>query len=236
MARNSTTPFETFADVLHSLGDIPPERVLLDPRPGTATERDLLRAMKRTDRLYELVDGTIVEKGMGYSEGGLAADIIHLLRNFLDKHNLGDILAPDTTMRLLRKLVRLPDVSFVRWERYPDGQRPPAPIPDMVPDLAIEILSQSNTPAEMERKLKEYFLAGTSLVWMVDPDTRTVEVCTSPDQRVTLTEKEALDGGELLPGLQLLVREVFARHPRHPSRRRARRTSARQRKPRRGDE
>ncbi len=192
--------------------------------------------MKKTDRLYELVDGTIVEKGLGYTEGGLAADIIHLLGGFLDKHNLGDILAPDTTMRLLRKLVRLPDVSFVRWERHPNGQRPPEPIPEIVPDLAIETLSESNTPAEMDRKLKEYFLAGTSLVWMVDPDTRTVEVCTSPDHRVTLTEEGTLDGGELLPGLRLPVREVFARHPRHPSRRRAKKNSARQRKPRGGDQ
>ncbi len=234
MAHSSTTKFETLADVLHNLGDIAPERVRLDPQPGTATERDLLHVMKKTDRLFELVDGTLVEKVMGYAEGGLAADIIYLLRDFLKQNNLGDILAPDTTMRLLRKLVRLPDVTFVRWERYPDGERPVKPIPDMVPDLAVEVLSRSNTPREMQRKLKEYFLAGVSLVWLVDPDTRTVEVCTSPDERVTLVEDDTLDGGDVLPGLRLPVREVFARHPRIPPRRRAKKTSRRQRKPPRG--
>ncbi len=230
MASSSTTTFETFADVLHALGDIPPERVRLDPKPGTATERDLLRAMKKTGRRYELVDRTIVEKTMGYSEGGLAADIIRLFGSFLDKNDLGDILAPDTTMRLLRKLVRLPDVSFVRWERYPSGQRPSEPIPNIVPDLAIEILSKSNTPAEMERKLKEYFLAGTSIVWIIDPKKRTVEVCTSPDERVTMTEDDTLNGDDVLPGLLLPVREVFARHPRQSPRRRAETSSPRKRK------
>jgi Uma2 family endonuclease len=233
MARPSTPTFETFADVLHSLGDIDPGRVRLDPRPGTATERDLLRAMKKSDRLFELVDGTIVEKVMGYTEGGLAADIIHLLRTFLDQNDVGDVLAPDTTMRLWPRLVRLPDVTFVRWERYPNRQRPTQPIPDMVPDLAIEVLSRSNTPAEMERKLKEYFLAGASLVWFVDPDTRSVEVCTSPDERITLTEDDTLDGGDILPGLRLPVRSVFSRTPPIPSRRRAK-NGSRQSKRRRG--
>jgi Uma2 family endonuclease len=235
MARTSSPIFETFAEVLHSLGNIAPERVYLDPKPGTATERDLLRAMKKTDRLLELVDGTIVEKVMGSTEGGLAADIIHLLRNFLDHHDLGDVLAPDTTMRLMPKLVRLPDVAFVRWEQYPDRQRPTKPIPDIAPDLAVEVLSKSNTTAEMERKLKEYFLAGASLVWLVDPATRTVEACT-PDHRITLTEEETLDGGDVLPGLRLSVREVFARTPPIPLRRRGKKQSNQQRKPRRNGE
>jgi Uma2 family endonuclease len=234
MARSSTTKFETFADVLHNLGDIAPERVRLDPKPGTATERDLLRAMKKTDRLFELVDGTLVEKVMGYGEGFLAMDIARLLSRYLDKHNLGDLGGADSTMRLLRKLVRLPDVTFVRWERYPNGERPTKPIPDIVPDLAVEVLSRSNTPQEMQRKLKEYFLAGVSLVWLVNPATRSVEVCTSPDERITLTEDDTLDGGDVLPGLQLPVVEVFARHPRLPRRRRAKTNSPRQKKPPRG--
>jgi Uma2 family endonuclease len=234
MARSSTPTFETLGDVLHSLGDIAPERVRLDPKPGTATERDLLRAMKNTDRLYELVDGTLVEKVMGYNQGGLGMDIGRLLGKFLDEHDLGDLLGADTTMRLMPKLVRLPDVTFVRWERYPNGQRPTEPIPDVVPDLAVEVLSESNTRAEMQRKLKEYFLAGVSLVWLVDPDTRTVAVCTSPDQRVTLTEEETLDGGDVLPGLRLPVRAVFARTPRIPPRRRPKKAARRPGKPRRG--
>jgi Uma2 family endonuclease len=217
---SSATPFlETMADVLGPLGNIAPERVLMRPRPGTATEKDLLRVMKKTDRLFELVDGTLVEKVMGYGEGFLAVDIARLLGKFLDQYNLGDLGGADSSMRLLPGLVRLPDVVFVRWERYPNGERPTEPVPDVVPDLAVEVLSEGNTPAEMRRKLKEYFLAGVPLVWFVDPDRRTVQVFTAPDVSTVYTEEQTLDGGDVLPGLRLAVRDIFARVPRSAGRR-----------------
>jgi Uma2 family endonuclease len=204
-------------DLLERLGGISPRRVLLRPQPGKATEADLLRVLQKTDRLFELVDGTLVEKVVGYGEGGLAADIIRLLGKFLDQHDLGDLVGPDATMRLMPKLVRIPDVSFVLWDKLPQRQRPEKAVPDLVPDLAIEVLSKGNTPAEMQRKLKEYFLAGVRLVWLVDPDRRSVEVFTTPDAGTVFTEEQALDGGEVLPGLHLSVRDVFARVPRLPA-------------------
>jgi Uma2 family endonuclease len=73
------------------------------------------------------------------------------------------------------------------------------------------VLSEGNTPGEMERKLKDFFLAGTTLAWIVDPKQRTVTVHTAPDDSLTLTEKDSLDGGDVLPGLRLPVKEVFAR-------------------------
>jgi Uma2 family endonuclease len=214
MARSSETSFETAADLLESLGGIDPKRVRLKPPPGKATEKDLLRVLTKTDRLFELVDGTLVEKVMGFGEGFLAMDIARLLARFLDENDLGDLGGADSSMRLLPGLVRLPDVSFLRWERYPNRQRPTEPIPNVVPDLAIEVLSEGNTPAEMQRKLKEYFLAGVALVWLVDPDKRTVEVFTAPDAGALFTEADTLDGGDVLPGLRLPVRDVFARVPR----------------------
>jgi Uma2 family endonuclease len=204
---------ETLDDLLARLGGISPRRVLLRPLPGKATEADLLRVLHKTDRLFELVDGTLVEKVMGYGEGGLAADLLRLLGRFLDQHDLGDLVGPDATMRLMPQLVRMPDVSFVSWDKLPGRQRPSEAVPDLVPDLAIEVLSESNTPAEMARKLKEYFLAGVRLVWFVDPDRRTVEVFTAPDAGTVFTEEQALDGGDVLPGLHLPVRDVFARVP-----------------------
>src|SRR5437763_10013644 len=118
MARSSSTTvsLETMGDLLERLGGISPQRVLMRPQPGKATEKDLLRVMKKTDRLFELVDGTLVEKVMGYGEGGLAADLIRLLGRFLDQHDLGDLAGADATMRLMPRLVRIPDVSFVRWD------------------------------------------------------------------------------------------------------------------------
>jgi Uma2 family endonuclease len=82
--------------------------------------------------------------------------------------------------------------------------------PALAPDLAIEVLSESNTEGEMKRKLKEYFLAGTRAVWFVDPAKRTVQVFSAPDQSVLHTQDDVLDGGAVLPGLSLAVRDVFA--------------------------
>jgi Uma2 family endonuclease len=150
---------------------------------------------------------------MGFGRGCLAADIAHLLGQFLDEHDLGDIAGTSATMRLTEGLVRSPSVSFIRWEKLPGRQRPTKPIPDLVPDLAVEVVSEGNTPGEMSRKRNEYFLAGVQLVWQVDMEKRTVEVFKAPDQSLVLTENDTLDGGDVLPGLQLPVKRVFARVP-----------------------
>ncbi|MGO9913858.1 MAG: Uma2 family endonuclease, partial [Isosphaeraceae bacterium] len=162
---------ETLADLLESLGDIPPRRIRMQPLPGTATEADVLAAHSVDKRLCELVEGVLVEKPMGYDESRLAAAIIHALIEFLSLHDLGTVAGEAGMMRLMAGLVRIPDVSFVRWERLPVK---PGPIPAISPDLAVEVLSESNTPKEMERKLREYFENGTQLVWYFDLKSRTV--------------------------------------------------------------
>ena len=162
-------------------------------------------------RLCELVDGVLVEKPMGQYESRLAALIIHLLYNFLDKNDLGIVLAPDGPMRLAAGSVRLPDVSFVSWAKFPDRKITPDAILNHAPDLAIEVLSKSNTRKEMERKLAEYFAAGTSLVWYIDPKARTAVAYTAPDQGRTHTEDQPLDASPVLPGFTLSLRQLFAR-------------------------
>jgi Uma2 family endonuclease len=109
------------------------------------------------------------------------------------------------------ELVRLPDVTFIAWERLPNEEFPAEPIPDLAPDLAVEVLSKSNTRAEIERKLREYFAAGARLAWVLDPKSRTVRVHISPTEFRTLQEEDTLDGGEVLPGFQLPIREWFER-------------------------
>jgi Uma2 family endonuclease len=82
----------------------------------------------------------------------------------------------------------------------------------LVPDLAVEILSKSNTRREMQRKLREYFAAGVRLVWYVDPKNVTAEVYTSSDgEPIRLDENGVLDGSEVLPGLTISIREWFRR-------------------------
>lgn len=85
---------------------------------------------------------------------------------------------------------------------------------DLVPDLAVEVLSEGNTPKEMSRKLDEYFGAGVRLVWSVDHRKRTVDVFTQKDACVTLEERQSLTGGDVLPGFKLPLKKLFADLPR----------------------
>jgi Uma2 family endonuclease len=213
----------TLADALKQLGGVSPRRVRMNPAPGTATERDLLAVLDHGHRLCELVDRTLVEKPMGFRESYLAGELIRLLGNFVVEHDLGLVAAPDATLRLMPGLVRLPDASFISWQQLPTRQCPSEPIASLVPELAVEVLSDSNTRGEMQRKLKEYFLAGSQLVWLVDPDARIVDAYTAPDQFVRLCEEDALDGGAVLPGFRLPLHHLFARVEPRPQRRSTRR-------------
>jgi Uma2 family endonuclease len=198
------------ADLLESLGGIPAHRVLLYPAPGTATERDLIELHERDGRLYELVDGTLVEKAMGFDESIVGALLLAALVNHLKTHDLGKIVGADAMMRLFPGLVRLPDVAFISWGRYPKKKRRRGEIPTVAPDLVVEVLSKGNTRKEMARKLEEYFKAGVRLVWYVDPSKRTVTAYTAVDRSTVLREDQTLDGGDVLPGFSLSIRDWFA--------------------------
>lgn len=202
--------FRTVSDLLERLGNIPPERVLLHPPPGLATVEDVVEIRNRERLLCELVDGTLVEKGMGYRQSMLAGALLAILRSFVIPRNLGIVTGESGMMRLFAGLVRIPDVAFVSWDRVPGRRVPTEPVPSLAPDLAVEVLSESNTPAEMARKRREYFQAGVTLVWIVDPDPRTVAVYTSPAEFVTLRESDTLDGGSVLPGFVLPLDQLFA--------------------------
>lgn len=213
--RPARTKSETLADLVKRLGDIPINRIRLYPAPGTATVADLLDDPGDDYKMCELVEGTLVEKPMGFYESMLAVVLGQLLRNFLDQHDLGIIAGEEGPLRLSPGLVRKPDVTFIAWERLPNEELPAEPIPDLAPDLAVEVLSASNTKREIDRKLQEYFAAGTRLAWVLDPKRRTVRVHTSATEFRTLSENDTLDGGEVLPGFQLPIRDWFERARRH---------------------
>jgi Uma2 family endonuclease len=200
----------TVGELLKRLGGIPASRVRMRPIPGTATEDDLLRALDHEDRLCELVEGTLVEKPMGYEESQVALRIGTALNIHVRPRRLGIVTGADGTIKLFEGLVRIPDVAFASWDRFPGRRRPKVPIPHLAPDLVVEVLSRSNTRSEMKRKLEEYFGAGVRRVWMVDPRKRTVRVHTSVDQSVLLKEGQSLDGGDILPGFSLSLKELFA--------------------------
>jgi len=210
MATTGTKLPVTFADVFDSVGEIDPARIRLDPRPGTATEADHLRFHEADDRLYELVDGTLVEKPMGAKESGLTLTLGKYLELFLDENDLGVVLGESAGTQLLPGLVRVPDISYFSWDRLPErGVYPSEPILSTAPDLVIEILSPSNTRSEMSRKRKDYFFAGVRLVWEVDLRARSVTIYTAPDAFSTLTGDQTLEGGDVLPGFRLSLSALF---------------------------
>lgn len=211
-APTSTIPFPSqwsVADLQTHLGDVPADRIRLVPPPGYATEEDLLRIATQEDRLYELENGVLVEKPMGWYESILAGLILTEINLYLREHDLGKASGADGPFRILPGIVKLPDVSFIGWSRWPKMPLPRGRTPSLVPHLAVEVLSESNTPREMENKLQRYFEAGVELVWYVDPETRSARVFTSPAEVTAIDENGVLDGGAVLPGFQLSLRQLF---------------------------
>lgn len=162
-------------------------------------------------RRTELVCGELLrEPQPGFRHGRLQATLLELLGSHVRGHaphlvclgNVGVITEEDPGT------VRGPDVAVVRRTRADDLHR--SGFLRGAPDLAIEIVSPSNRAAEVQAKVREYLLAGASLVWVVYPDTRTVAVHASPTEARFVGEDEVLTGGELLPGLRLAVAELFA--------------------------
>jgi Uma2 family endonuclease len=210
VAKAGHTPPGNLAELIHQLGDIPLHRIRSLPPPGTATPADAAESKAKQGCLCELVDGVLVEKAMGYREGIIEAIIIAALQAYNHTRRLGKVTSPSSMFRMQKKVVRLPDVAFTFWHRFPKGKVTREQTPELVPDLAVEVLSPSNTRGEMERKRAEYFAAGTRLVWMVDLDQRTVTVYTAADTCTVLQQTDTLDGGDLLPGFTLSLSELFA--------------------------
>jgi Uma2 family endonuclease len=207
------TQYEDLGELLTRLGNISPNRICMDPPPGTATEYDLIRKHGRPRKLYELVDNTLVEKPIGSPESHVASRLIGRLDVFLEANDVGFLYAPDALIEVMPKLVRGPDVSFVSWNQRPERTVPTEPISTLVPDLAVEILSASNTRKEMQIKLKEYFLGGVKLAWIINPETRTADVYTAPDAVTAVPANGTLDGGAVLPGFSLALAALFAKLP-----------------------
>ena len=202
--------YQTFADVMRRVGDVPPERIRVKPQPGSATVADVTRILDHEGKICELVDGILVEKTMGMAESMLTIYIARIMDDFVRPRNLGILLGADGTIQIRVKLVRIPDIAFIAWDRFPDRKLPKEAVPLVVPNLAVEVLSKSNTKREMAIKREEYFDAGVVLVWEVDPTTRTIDVYTSLTDKSTLTIEDILDGSPVLQGFGVPVKDLFA--------------------------
>jgi len=198
----------TFADHLVLLGGIPADRIHTQPPPGTATMDDWIAATDRGAGC-ELVDGTLVDRPMSFYESLLAICLAKYISLASDNGRLGITSGEQGFSRLGETQVRSPDVAFFLRENLPDGRLQVERVPAICPDIAVEVLSPSNTIAEMAQKRKEYFQGGCRLVWMVDPAARNVAVYRSSLQVEVVGQEGFLDGGDILPNLRLRVGDLF---------------------------
>jgi Uma2 family endonuclease len=200
----------TMAQIVADLGDVPLNRIRARPAPGTATEQDLISLAEKDGILCELVDGVLVEKPMGYYESRIAQVISHLLQTYLDQNPIAIVGGESGPMRTTGTQVRMPDVSVVLCKRFTLEMLKTQKVLPLAPDIAVEVLSQSNTRSEMDRKLREYFEAGTQLVWYIDPESETAEIFRSPADVDTISGDQEFTGGNVLPGFVVKLCEVFA--------------------------
>jgi Uma2 family endonuclease len=200
------TATATFGQLLRNLGDIDPDRVLMPPAPGTATEADLLACPRK---FVELVDGVLVEKTMGAHESHILFALAGLFHAYRMEHNPGVFGVADTLLQLAPGTIRLPDLSFTAYANLPSVNAHRKAVGKYAPDLAVEILSISDRPGEIKRRIADFFAAGTKLVWIFDPRKETVTVYTDPVTTVLLTNADTLDGGDVLPGFSFPLNMLF---------------------------
>lgn len=199
------------ADLWVRLGGVDLTRIRMIPVPGMAVEQDVIDLHDRENRLFELVEGVLVEKPMGFMESRIAVILIAILNAFAEEADLGIVVGADGMMRLAAGLVRIPDVSVLLWQRFPDRRIPREPIPSLAPDLAIEVLSLSNTKAEMDRKITEYFTAGAQSVWLVDPVALSIRTFRSPSESTLYTGDDCVSVEDVLPGFTITPADLFRR-------------------------
>lgn len=158
----------------------------------------------------ELVRGRVVrEPPAGFEHGDLAARVAHRLREFVVHEDLGRVVGAETGFVLFESpvTIRAPDAAFVASDRVPADRTGFA---RLAPDLAVEIVSPSNTMTEINDKICDYLEAGTRMVWIIESRRKTITVYRSRDDIRILGEGDEVDGGDVLPGFSLRVRDLFA--------------------------
>ena len=169
------------------------------------TEEEFLR-LPDDGRKWELVDGEAMEVPAGHEHDVLVINIGAMLKPFA--RGRGFVAGSQAGFRMTTGNIRSPDVSFTRKERLPGG-KPAKSFEGMAPDLAIEIISPSELPDEMARKVAEYFGAGAAQVWHLFPDSKRVTIYYSPFDTADYEREETLDAGDLLPGFSCRAEELF---------------------------
>ena len=164
-----------------------------------------------SERLHEILDGKRVYKWPSVLAGLIASELGFRLGIFVRERKLGWVVIEMLFELQGNWLQRRPDVAFVghdRWNKPLPADDPPAW--SVIPNLAIEVVCLLNPLQEIAHRIDDYFKAGVELVWVVDPQERSVWVHNTPTRRRVIRESDELDGGAVLPGFRLSVSELFA--------------------------
>ena len=171
------------------------------------TPDDLL-TMPEGDR-YELIDGRLVERNMGGWSVHVGTRLLILIGSFDPKQKIGWLLTTDASYQCFPKnRVRRPDLSFICLGRLPEERVPDGHI-RIAPDLAVEVISPNDLDYETDRKVEDYLQAGTRLVWVVNPEVRTVLVYRGDGSIAGTREPGELDGEDVIPGFRCRVFDLF---------------------------
>jgi len=160
---------------------------------------------------YELVKGIIRRMpSTGFEHGIRTAEIGSLLNVHVKKHKLGYVCGAETGFKISQNpdTVRAPDAAFVSKAAI-DEKGIPKGFWEGAPDLAVEVISPSDTYTEVEEKVDEWLNAGCALVWIINPRRETVEVYRAPEDIVVLSGEDILDGGNVIEGFQCQVKDIF---------------------------
>ena len=175
---------------------------------GFATVQDLINSPK-DGRKYELVDGEIVVSPAGMRHSEVTLKIAGLILGFLETHPIGKAYSSDVGIALPNGNVRSPDVTYVSLGKLPGGHSPES-FGEVVPDLAVEVLSPSDSLKELGRKIGEFLEQGVPLVWLVDPKRQTVTVYRSLTDTQQLGPADTITAEPVLPGFSAAVHRFFA--------------------------
>lgn len=178
---------------------------MMETVPKQITEAEFMALSKDLGHI-EWVDGEVRTVPTGLQHEDIGAIMMYLLTPYVWK--VGRIYGSSAGYRLLTGDVRVPDISFIRRERLPDGVSPKSYF-EGAPDLAVEIISPSENRSDSAIKVVDYLEGGARQVWQVYPDTRRVVVFRSMDDVRTYAGDEELDGGDLLPGFRCPVSRFF---------------------------